>query len=645
MFGESIEKNMDTARLALQFQILDEDATARDAQQVIQHLSGIADALDEDVRPAAAAVSTMIATGVARNAEHAFDIIATGAREGVNRSEDLLDTFTEYPALFQQLGLSGEEALGLINQGMRAGARNSDLAADALKEFRIRATDASESSAHGFELMGLSAEDMTAKIARGGADAREGLAQVLDGLRAIEDPVARNAAAVALFGTQAEDLGAALFAMDLSSAVEQLDGVTGAAQRMWDTMADNDATKIEQAQRNIETASEGIKGALAVAFAEPLGDFSDWVSQNRGPLLQFFLDLANGALDFAVTATESTGEFVSGPLADLVTGLSSAYAAFNWGQRSTELDELAESMRGFDDTTSDTVESIEEMRAKLNDFAEPQVQLGHLNDASVRLASAIDLVGSANGSMESQVRKALAALSDEVTAADAANESQANLADRYRAGTQALLDQMVQSGMNRDVAQALIDTILTTPATAETEYSSNADAERGKVQALADRVVTLPDGTVVVYADTSPAENAISGFVTRWSDWVISMTTVPTAAQARGSILEFMASGGLRPMSPIAQVVPPSTYRVVGDRTDVDESYIPLDGSARSMAILLETMRRMGVAPASSAQASAVGSGVAVHVVDNGTYYSYDPSDVARERDERLRRALAVFVR
>ena len=60
-----------------------------------------------------------------------------------------------------------------------------------------------------------------------------------------------------------------------------------------------------------------------------------------------------------------------------------------------------------------------------------------------------------------------------------------------------------------------------------------------------------------------------------------------------GGVIEPMADGGLRSMKPIAQMVQPNTWRVVGDRMDVDEAYIPLDGSARSKSILLETMLRM----------------------------------------------------
>lgn len=62
-----------------------------------------------------------------------------------------------------------------------------------------------------------------------------------------------------------------------------------------------------------------------------------------------------------------------------------------------------------------------------------------------------------------------------------------------------------------------------------------------------------------------------------------------------GGIALAMAGGGtLTPMAPVAQVVPPNTWRVVGDRLDVPESYIPHDGSPRSRSIFEQTARMLG---------------------------------------------------
>lgn len=52
-----------------------------------------------------------------------------------------------------------------------------------------------------------------------------------------------------------------------------------------------------------------------------------------------------------------------------------------------------------------------------------------------------------------------------------------------------------------------------------------------------------------------------------------------------------MADGGVH--SNIAEMVKPNTWRVVGDRMDVDEAFIPLDGSQRSKSILMEAIKRM----------------------------------------------------
>lgn len=607
-FGESIESNMDTTRLALQFRIIDSGTSNREAQKVVEGLSGIADALEEDVRPTAEAVTTLLRTGLAKTSQQAFDILASGVTNGLNRSEDLLDTFTEYPVVLRRLGLDGEQSLGLINQGLIAGARNTDVVADALKEFQIRATDGSTASAAGFERLGLSAQDLTAKIAAGGDGARDGLQTVLDKLREIEDPVQRNAAAVELFGTKAEDLGEALFALDPRTAVEGLNGVQGAAQRMFDTLASNDQAKIDGAFRSIEVAVEGIQGTLAAGFSEPLADLAEFVSQNRGPVTQFFLDLVNGALDFGSSIVEGTaagaeafGLFVSGPLADVLEGLASVARWAQQNEAADGLQTMVDQMRGFDDTTKTTADSIrelgngaiEEARAKVNEFGESAVAMGYVNDASLRLADAMSVLGTnADGSrlslegvdlanlsastsgatLEQQLLNATAALGGQIDAAARAGESQADLTARYNSGRDALIGQIEQMGVGRDASAALVDQILKTPSSASTAFSSNAPEQQGVVQNLANRITTLPDGSVVIRADTSPANAAVEAMIAG-----LSSRRVTIAVGIGGSGGLTRASGG-----PI--------FGPGGPRDDL----VPVMASNGEHMLTAEEVRRMG---------------------------------------------------
>lgn len=271
-------------------------ASDEDLSRITGKVSSLATAFDQDLGATTTAVGQLIRTGMARDADEALDIITRGLQNNARAGEDLIDTYTEYPALFQRLGIDGQTAGGLIAQGMAAGARSTDLVADALKEFQIRSTDASTASAAAYEALGLNAADMTAQMARGGEDAAAGLDVVLDRLRGMTDPVAQNAAAVGLFGTQAEDLGSALYALDPSEAVAALGEVTDASARLDETMSKDQG--FEKLKRSVEQTFTSI-GADALPVLEPILGFLTEMSPVLGPIA---LALAGFAAGFTVVS-------------------------------------------------------------------------------------------------------------------------------------------------------------------------------------------------------------------------------------------------------------------------------------------------------------------------------------------------------
>ena len=303
-WGESIEANMETARVAMEQGLLDRDAATADIEHVISALSGVTEIMQVDIPGAARAAGQMVRTGMARDFDHAMDILVAGYQNGANASDDLLDTLEEYPTHFRDLGLSGEEATGLLIQGLEGGAFNADKVADALKELTIRVKDLDDQAAgDALREIGLGHEDMARAFTEGGPAAHDALQAIFEGLDSIEDPAERAGLMVDLFGTQAEDMAGALDSLDLSSAVDELGGVegaAGAAERAMATMADNTATEMESARRNIELASDGIKGALAAAFSDEIAGFASWVQENRGAVMTFFADLVNGAINMAI---------------------------------------------------------------------------------------------------------------------------------------------------------------------------------------------------------------------------------------------------------------------------------------------------------------------------------------------------------
>ena len=319
-FGESIADNMTTAEQAVQGGLLRATASAEESQRVIEGVNTVSQVTGADSQEIIRATGQLLRTGLVKDYDEAFDLIVKSQQKGLNKSEDLFDTINEYGTQWRKLGLDGEEAMGLINQAVQNGARDSDVAADAIKEFSIRAIDGSKTTTEAYEALGLNAEEMAQNFAKGGDDAKRSFGQVLDSLRKIEDPVKRNAIAVALFGTQAEDLGDALNHMDLDTATAEMEGLEGATQRAADTMGGTAAGSFESAKRTIEVAVGDMQKQLADVLAPTLQKFADWFVAHEDDVVNFFTKVGQGAL----WAVESVVRFV-GDVIDAVADLVGAF--------------------------------------------------------------------------------------------------------------------------------------------------------------------------------------------------------------------------------------------------------------------------------------------------------------------------------
>lgn len=235
-FGESVQDVGPALTAVLQNHLIDPNAADSAIASITGKIMTISDVMDEEANNVARAVQRMLQTGLASNISQAMDMIQHATETGMNSAGDLIDTISEYGTQFRKVGLDGADAFGLIGQAMKAGARDSDIAADAIKEFSIRAVDGSDLTRRGFEAVGLDAGKMSARITAGGDTAKQALRETLNALQEMPPSVERSTAAVDLFGTQAEDLGDALFHMDLDNASSQFGDFAGsvseAANRM-----------------------------------------------------------------------------------------------------------------------------------------------------------------------------------------------------------------------------------------------------------------------------------------------------------------------------------------------------------------------------------------------------------------------------
>lgn len=274
-------------------------------------LSGV---FGTDVAQSTEAAGKLIKNGLAADATEAFDIIAAGMRDGVDRSGDFLDTINEYSPQFAKLGISGTQMLGILQDGLKGGARDTDTIADAFKEFSLRAIDGSKLTADGFKAVGLNAKDTAAAIAGGGVEANVATQSVLAGLLAIKDPVKQNAAGVALFGTQWEDTLRGILP-NIVEMGDAADTTGGSMQMMTDAAGSSGAAQIETFKRSIEgwiTAQTGADGAMAttVAGLTEFGPAALTTAASIGTMVTGLASMNAGAALTAVrsaAATAATG--------------------------------------------------------------------------------------------------------------------------------------------------------------------------------------------------------------------------------------------------------------------------------------------------------------------------------------------------
>jgi len=232
------------------------------AKKITEDVLTVASLTGESSLRIARAAQTLVRNGMVKTTTEAFDLITKGQQSGANAAEDLLDTINEYSSQWVKLGITGPQAMGLLSQGIKAGARDSDFLADGLKEFSIRAVDGSKTTAEGFKALGLDAAKTAAVFAKGGPAAAQGLQTVLDRLRAMPDPLKRSQAAVALFGTKAEDLGSSLFALDLKTASAEMGDFAGATKAAADTLASSPKAAWERFKRVSEANLTALGGKL-----------------------------------------------------------------------------------------------------------------------------------------------------------------------------------------------------------------------------------------------------------------------------------------------------------------------------------------------------------------------------------------------
>lgn len=240
--------------------------------------------IPESIR-AANAITNQFGT----DAEYAMNLIATGAQNGLNYSDELLDSISEYSAQFAKAGFSADDMFNIMQKGADTGAWNLDKVGDAIKEMSILAIDGSDTTAEAFSKIGLDANDMAQKFASGGESARNAFFETVSALANMDDKVQQNIAGVGLFGTMWEDLGPDVV-LQLASISDGAYATKDAFKNINNVKYNNLSSALEGVMRKVDVALLPLGEKLASAAGQGLAELSV-IIEKVSPYIEQFTDI------------------------------------------------------------------------------------------------------------------------------------------------------------------------------------------------------------------------------------------------------------------------------------------------------------------------------------------------------------------
>ena len=258
--------------------------------------------------------STRAASALMKNfgisSTDAYGLIAYGAQNGADKNGDLLDVLNEYSVQYKTLGFTSEQFTQHLVAGAESGAFSVDKVGDALKEFNIRAKDGTKSSMEAFATLGINGTKATKMFAAGGEQANEAFFKTIKALNEMEDPVKKNAAGVALFGTMYEDLESGVLESFLSMEGASIDAA-GTLSKIESVIGNDLATAISKVTRSftdsMKPAAENAAKALTAKMPEiqeSLAKLSPIIETIGKGFIENLPAIVNGIAAFAQKAVD-----------------------------------------------------------------------------------------------------------------------------------------------------------------------------------------------------------------------------------------------------------------------------------------------------------------------------------------------------
>lgn len=314
-FGESFEQVNETVGAVISSLDGAGDLGSEGIQKLTEQALTLSSAFGTDVAESAQSANNLIRNGLAKDGSEAFDLI-TAAMQRVPASMrgEVLPILDEYATNLSAVGLSGEEALGVIVNAAQGGAIAMDKAGDAVKEFGIKATDLGDTGAQdALKSLGLDSVQMSQDLLAGGDVANAAFNKIVSGLAGIENPLDQATASVALFGTPLEDLDKTKipgFLAGLQNGASAMGDFAGTSDKVAEQLSQGPGAALDAFKRQLET---GLVDAAGKAI-QVLIDFGGFVVDNKQLIIDLGVVVGGAALAFGFLKVQAAAAAAGGLL-------------------------------------------------------------------------------------------------------------------------------------------------------------------------------------------------------------------------------------------------------------------------------------------------------------------------------------------
>ncbi|MDF9626753.1 phage tail tape measure protein [Bacillus cereus] len=317
-FGENLEE-VDNALIKV-YQNM-RDVPYDELQMASEDVLTLAKVYDVDLNEATRGAGQLMSQ-FGLSTQETFDLLAAGAQEGLNYSDELFDNLSEYAPLFKQGGFSAQEMFTILANGTKSGSYNLDYINDLVKEFGIRVQDGSKGVSEGFGDLSEGTQKVWKSFNEGKGTAADVFNAVLGDLRKMDDKVKANQIGVALFGTKWEDMGAEAV-LSLNHVHGGLGDVTGRMDEMKKLQEESLGQQFQKAVRETQAALE----PLGKKFAELAKDMLPPIVDGVKAVMDWFSKLSEADQTLLIVMGALSAAFII--LTPIVAALAVSFGALN----------------------------------------------------------------------------------------------------------------------------------------------------------------------------------------------------------------------------------------------------------------------------------------------------------------------------